>query len=1383
MLFGKEIVDSYDNGFEGSASERQIFEGIFYGGDGGATKRRCFSSGATCIEAVENQHTNVLMCSNSENSVTTCQSSTKDSYVEDSCTVNTGFVNVENEERVCREILGSNCPPEGPWWGHPNIPDMNDENMNCSVEKSSDLSNRCSSGCFPDEENAPFQVESVDKVTPGIPDVNLCNDNHILRCNLVESSTQGIISSFYLLERHRKAYRRGRTVEKASKGRALALLKEDRKDVSQPTTIKSSVSEQCTASLLDDGALITHISGAIKGDHGSSEDSVLLNTDIVDVNRKMYCKKDPRPRLRHHVNELFVGTGWTLEKRKRNGRNYQENVYISPKGKSFYELHKAWRAIGEILFAGKSKSTLKLMQEENARQWQNIKELWSDLAETLTYIENEMQYVEASLALTRQWTLLDPFVTKVLIDRQLGGLKEGRTARSVGTQLFDKRMRRDVLAAKSVNKHKKLKRLSGSESFFDSRLPSFELDNTSLQVDTHHHGTRFAAKNVETMVDRSQLICKEGYSNGSSQILSLESEGLVRSLKDELLSRREHRRVRGETERVDAAGDGYMATLRNQLKSSNCGSLQADGSSGAVPQEGNSLSDIAIAYGDADLELVGSANVLPLENGSISLASIGDQSEEADLVLHVQNKVSNGVIKYEERLPQESMFCSIAEIVNGKMIGYPEESSCKESSPNTTVAKTGMEETIATLKNVKAKKAKKKCKKISEIKLTSIYKEKLNPSTPESDECGISRNVKTHCLKGKRERSSPVDKINSNKCDKSVSLSSMRHQMIKQSNCKKFLEQPSDSEEFTAIGSDEKTPKKSSCLNGASEVSLHKNNVPLENPSCRMTTKSKKSLAGKQNGRNKIPGCQIEDDDFLIAALILNKDFSSNSKQSTRKPYKKKAGRKLKSRKGSCKLLPRSLGTNGKFSAGGSRTVLSWLVDVGAVSVNDVLQYRNPKDQRVVKDGWVTKEGVLCRCCNIILSVSEFKVHAGFKLQRPCSNLFIESGKPYTLCQLQAWSAEYKSRKTGREELEGKVDQNDDTCGHCGDGGELVCCDNCPSTFHPTCLSEKEVPEGDWYCSSCICQICGDVVTKKEKSSSSIFLKCSQCNHKYHSTCITEGDTRKGLASDTWFCGERCQEVYSGLHSRVGASNLIADGYTWILLRSNHGYTKVHSAQRFALTAECNSKLAVALTIMEECFVPMVDPTTGINMIPQALYSWGSDFARLNFEGFYTALLEKGDELISVATIRVHGSTVAEMPLVATRSENRRQGMCRRLIYGIEDMLRSLKVEKLVVSAIPSLVDTWTSGFGFKAMEDGEKEISFKNINFMTFPGTITLCKTLYEKEAGPNDASGEENISSSEDPGSPVFGGSKHEENTIQQEEDETENTPLMDIIRTSLL
>ena len=58
-------------------------------------------------------------------------------------------------------------------------------------------------------------------------------------------------------------------------------------------------------------------------------------------------------------------------------------------------------------------------------------------------------------------------------------------------------------------------------------------------------------------------------------------------------------------------------------------------------------------------------------------------------------------------------------------------------------------------------------------------------------------------------------------------------------------------------------------------------------------------------------------------------------------------------------------------------------------------------------------------------------------------------------------------------------------------------------------------------------------------------------------------------------------------------------------------------------------------------------------------------------------------------------------------------------------MLRSFKVEKLVISAIPSLVETWTDAFGFEPLEDNERR-SLSNINFMVFPGTVWLKKFIY---------------------------------------------------------
>ncbi|KAI3675022.1 hypothetical protein L1987_84603 [Smallanthus sonchifolius] len=357
----------------------------------------------------------------------------------------------------------------------------------------------------------------------------------------------------------------------------------------------------------------------------------------------------------------------------------------------------------------------------------------------------------------------------------------------------------------------------------------------------------------------------------------------------------------------------------------------------------------------------------------------------------------------------------------------------------------------------------------------------------------------------------------------------------------------------------------------------------------------------------------------------------------------------------------------------------------------------------------------------------EFKIHAGFSMKRSCLNLFMESGKSFTLCQLEAWSTEYKVRKGTKRVVQwDEIDQSDDSCGLCGDGGELICCDNCLSTFHQACLSTQELPEGNWYCLMCCCSRCGDVVSQIQASDSNA-LKCLQCERKYHEECIKDNRIEKVLVGPTWFCGETCEKIHSSLDSQIGCMNPLSDGYSWTLLRCIQGDQKVHSGQDFvALKAECNLKLAVALTIMEECFLPMVDTRTGIHMLPHVVYNWGSEYTRLNYEGFYTVVLEKDDILLCVASLRIHGATVSEVPLIATCSRYRRQGMCRRLMNAIEEMLKSFKVEKLVVSAIPSLVETWTHGFGFTPLEADEKK-SLDKTNLMVFPGTVWLKKPMYQ--------------------------------------------------------
>ncbi|XP_049535294.1 PHD finger protein 12 [Anopheles darlingi] len=63
---------------------------------------------------------------------------------------------------------------------------------------------------------------------------------------------------------------------------------------------------------------------------------------------------------------------------------------------------------------------------------------------------------------------------------------------------------------------------------------------------------------------------------------------------------------------------------------------------------------------------------------------------------------------------------------------------------------------------------------------------------------------------------------------------------------------------------------------------------------------------------------------------------------------------------------------------------------------------------------------------------------------------------------------------------------NNDTCDACKEGGDLLCCDRCPSSFHLGChdppLSEQEIPHGQWVCHTCKCKAIDDPLGTTERA-------------------------------------------------------------------------------------------------------------------------------------------------------------------------------------------------------------------------------------------------------------------------------------------------------------
>ncbi|XP_060915613.1 chromodomain-helicase-DNA-binding protein 4a isoform X3 [Labrus mixtus] len=74
---------------------------------------------------------------------------------------------------------------------------------------------------------------------------------------------------------------------------------------------------------------------------------------------------------------------------------------------------------------------------------------------------------------------------------------------------------------------------------------------------------------------------------------------------------------------------------------------------------------------------------------------------------------------------------------------------------------------------------------------------------------------------------------------------------------------------------------------------------------------------------------------------------------------------------------------------------------------------------------------------------------------------------------------QWEAREEGSEVEEdngetGEMEEDDhhmEFCRVCKDGGELLCCDSCPSSYHIHCLNPPlpEIPNGEWICPRCTC--------------------------------------------------------------------------------------------------------------------------------------------------------------------------------------------------------------------------------------------------------------------------------------------------------------------------
>ncbi|CAI0407569.1 unnamed protein product [Linum tenue] len=417
--------------------------------------------------------------------------------------------------------------------------------------------------------------------------------------------------------------------------------------------------------------------------------------------------------------------------------------------------------------------------------------------------------------------------------------------------------------------------------------------------------------------------------------------------------------------------------------------------------------------------------------------------------------------------------------------------------------------------------------------------------------------------------------------------------------------------------------------------------------------------------------------------------------------------------------------------------------------------------------------GILCQCCNAEVSPSLFEAHAGWAARKkPYAYIYTSNG--VSLHELAISLS--KRRKYSAKD-------NDDLCIVCADGGNLVLCDGCPRAFHKNCASLSSIPRGDWYCHYCqnmfekekfaahkanalaagrilgadpieeIAQRCIRIVKNIEADLSGCVLCrghdfsrsgfgprtiiiCDQCEKEFHVGCLRSHKMAnlKELPKGEWFCCSDCNSIHSSLQKLLsrGAEklqdsvlNVMKNKYVEKGLGTTENFDvrwRVVSG-KFA-SPENKLLLSQALAIFQECFDPIVDLTTGRDLIPLMVY--GKNSKGQDYGGMYCALLTVNSFVVSAGILRVFGQEVAELPLVATNKTNHGKGYFQLLFSCIEKLLLLLNVQNLILPAAEEAESIWTHKFGFQRIEPDQLITYRKNCcQMVCFEGTTMLHKPV----------------------------------------------------------
>ncbi|ONK63751.1 uncharacterized protein A4U43_C07F18560 [Asparagus officinalis] len=247
-------------------------------------------------------------------------------------------------------------------------------------------------------------------------------------------------------------------------------------------------------------------------------------------------------------------------------------------------------------------------------------------------------------------------------------------------------------------------------------------------------------------------------------------------------------------------------------------------------------------------------------------------------------------------------------------------------------------------------------------------------------------------------------------------------------------------------------------------------------------------------------------------------------------------------------------------------------------------------------------------------------------------------------------------------------------------------------------------------------------------------MLCDQCEKEYHVGCLKDHNMcdLKELPEGEWFCSTNCSRIHADLQELLRESKPLEDIHVDIIMKKceEKGIKKdAKDDVRWRLlsgkTSPADSKLLLseAVTIFHESFDPIVDAVTGRDLIPSMVY--GREVRDQDFGGMYCVVLTLNSSVVSAGILRVLGCEVAELPLVATSKDSQGLGYFQSLFACIEKLLESLKIKHFVLPSADEAKSIWTKKFGFSKITQEQLVEYAKGARPMIFQGTSWLYKPV----------------------------------------------------------